>query len=158
MEGKGVGIGIGIGVVIGILIGIIVSGGISTTNQSNPIADIIETDDARLASIQASYFEDNDRLVVALILTDKNAEYTKANGLLELRVLNDNGYPVIFEEYDVTRDDFFSWKDGSGEKVTGYRIEETKVFAFGSHDVYVDFTLDDGRKWSDIHASFFALN
>lgn len=41
MEGSSIGIGIGIGVVIGILIGIIVSGGISTSNQVNPIADII---------------------------------------------------------------------------------------------------------------------
>jgi len=159
VEGKGIGIGIGIGVVIGILIGVIASPlvGISTSNLSNPIADIIPTDDAHLANLEAYYDEVNDRLIVALILTNKNADYTKANGHLEIRVLNDNGFPVYNNEYDFTKDDFFSWKTNSGEKITGYRIDINKYFTSGSHDVYVDFTTKSGT-WKDLYASFYSLN
>jgi len=162
VEGKGIGIGIGIGVVTGILIGIIVSGGIGTSTQSNPIADIIpdiiQTDDAYLASIDANYNHKTDKLSVTLILTNKDGDYTKANGNLQLRVHDDAGRKRLSTEYDVTRDDFFSWKTNSGEKITGYRIQETKVFASYNHDVYVDFTLNDGTNWKDLHASFFSLN
>ena len=162
VEGKGIGIGIGIGVVMGVLIGIIFSGGISMSTQSNPIADIIpeitQTTDAYLASIEAYYDADTDKLTVALILTNKNAEYTKADGHLEIRVYNDNRLKVYSNEYDVTRDDFFSWKDNSGEKITGYRVQETKTFGSYNHNVYVDFTLKDGTNWTDIHTTFWSLN
>ena len=158
VEGKGIGIGIGIGVVMGILIGIIVSGGLSTSIQSNPIADIIQADDARLAHIEASYSYENDRLAVALIFTNKDAEYTKADGHLKIRVVNDDGFQVYSNEYDVTRDDFLSWKTISGEKITGYRMDINKYFSSYGHDVYVTFTKKDGSTWNDLHDSFWSLN
>ena len=74
-----------------------------------------------------------------------------------LKVHNDDGVQKFYKMYDVTRDDFFSWKDNSGEKITGYRIQETKYFESYSHDVYVDFTSEDGANWKDLHASFFSL-
>jgi len=70
---------------------------------------IPQVDDAYLASLEASYFEDSDRLVVALILTNKDAEYTKANGHLELKVLK-GVVRVYSNEYDFTKDDFFHGK------------------------------------------------
>ena len=162
VDGTSIGIGIGIGVVIGILIGIIVSGGVSTSNQSNPIADIVSDiipiDEPYLASIETSYDSKIDRLSVTLILTNKDGDYTKADGHLELRVHDDAGRKRLSTEYDVTRDDFFSWKDNSGEKITGYRIQETKYFESYGYDVYVDFTLKDGTNWTDLHATFFSLN
>jgi len=118
----------------------------------------ISDSDAYLASIEASYREADDRLLVNLILENKNAEYTKADGNLVIRVLDDSDFPVVYEEYDVTRDDFFSWKDGSGEKVTGYRIDVTRFLASGSYDVYVDFTTKSGTNWTDLHAGFYSFN
>ena len=158
MVDTGAVIGIVIGVVITILIGVIVSGGISTSNQSNPIADIIETDDVHLASIEAFYHESSDRLVVALILTNKDAEYTKANGNLKLRVTHENEVRVYSNEYDFTKDDFFSWKTNSGEKITGYRIDIDKHFLTGSHDVYADFTTKSDKTWNHLHASFYSID
>ena len=77
---------------------------------------------------------------------------------MRLRVHNDDGLRKLYKTYDVTRDDFYSWKDNSGEKITGYRVQETKYFESYGHDVYVDFTLEDGTNWTDLHASFFSLN
>ena len=162
VDGTSIGIGIGIGVVIGVLLGIIVSGGIGTSNQSNPIADIVSDiipiDEPYLASIETNYNYKTDKLSVTLILTNKDGDYTKADGHLELRVHDDAGRKRLSTEYDVTRDDFFSWKTNSGEKITGYRIQETKVFGSYVHDVYVDFTLKDGTNWKDLHDTFWSLN
>jgi len=155
VEGRGIGIGMGIGIFMGILIGIIASPFVDNlSNQPNPIADIIQIDDARLAHIEASYYEDNDRLIVALILTNKDAEYAKADGHLKLTVRDELYTKYYSNEYDVTRDDFFSWKTNFGEKITGYRVDEHKFFASGDYDVYVDFTKKDGRVWKELHTSF----
>jgi len=163
VEGKGLGIGIGIGIVIGIGIGVIglplVDNSMSEQPNPNPIAVVLpDIDDAHLAHIKANYFEDNNRLIVALILTNKDAGYTKADGHLEIRVYNDDRERVYSNEYDVTKDDFFSWKTNFGEKVTGYRIDETKYFASGSHDVYVDFTKKGGSTWQELHTDFYSIN
>ena len=117
-----------------------------------------QVDDAHLASIEASYFYENDRLVVALILTNKDAEYTKANGHLELSVRDEFYTKYYSGEYDFTRDDFFSWKTDSGEKITGYRIDINKFFAGGSYDVYGTVSLKSGATWDKLHDSFYSLN
>ncbi len=98
----------------------------------------------------------NLRREIILPQDPKNMKY--AVTLAEIRVLNDNGVQVYSNEYDVTRDDFLSWKTNSGEKVTGYRMDITKYFASYNHDVYVDFTKKDGSTWNDLHDSFWSLN
>jgi len=159
VEGKGIGIGIGIGVVIGILIGIIASPlvDITMSNQSNPIADVLETDDAQLARLETRYNDANDRLTTTLILTNKNGDYTKANGNLELTVKKDER-TVHSEEFEFTKDDFVSWRNNNGDKVTGYQFSVNKYFSSYGHDVFVDVVTKSGHTWNDLHVSFFSLN
>ena len=147
MLGKGKSIGIGIGVIFLAFV---------AYNMFSQGILLPQVDDAHLASLEASYFEDSDRLVVALILTNKDAEYTKANGHLELKVLK-GAVRVYSNEYDFTKDDFFSWKTNFGEKITGYRIDINEKFFSGEHDVYVDMVLKSGSSWEGLHASFYSL-
>ena len=104
---SGIGIGIGIGVVIGFAFAFVFLAGM---NQDTPVLENIPSlvyDEPRLASIQTSYFEENNRLVLELILTDKNAEYTKADGVLIITIKKD-GRQVYSDEYEFKKDDFLS--------------------------------------------------
>ena len=113
-------------------------------------------DDARLALLQSSYFYDNNRLVVNIILTDSNGDYTKANGNAEITVLKD-GHMVYSNEYNFVKDDFVTWRNAiSGEKITAYRIDIKQYFSSGSHDVFVDLNTRSGH-WEDLHDSFYSL-
>ena len=163
---QGIGIGIGIGIIIGIGIGVIVLPIVadSLSNQpnpvadiiANPIADIIETDDARLASLSAYYYEERDRLLTVLTLMDSNGDDTKANGHLELRILNEDDVVVYFKEYDFKKDDFISWKNNFGNKITGYRMDITNFFPDGKYQVYADFNTQKST-WKDLNTSFYSL-
>jgi len=115
-----------------------------------------EIDDAHLARIEAYYDADTDRLIVALILTNKDGDYTKANGHLELTVKNDR-IQVYSTEHTFMKDAFFTWNTNFGGKVTGYRIDINKNFYSGSYDVYVDLETGSGGYWQDLHASFYSL-
>jgi len=115
-----------------------------------------EYDDARLAQLESRYFYDSDRLIVAVLLTDKDAEYTKASGNLDLYIKKDD-ILVYTANYDFVKDDFLSWKDNSGYKKTGYRIQIDKFFPSGSHDVYVNLETKSGSYWKDLHTSFYSL-
>jgi len=159
VEGKGLGIGIGIGIVMGIGIGVIGLPLVDNimSNQSNPIADILETDDAQLARLETRYNDATDRLTTTLILTNKNGDYTKANGNLELTVKKD-GRTVHSEEFEFTKDDFVSWRNNNGDKVTGYQFSVNKYFSSYGHDVFVDLETKSGSIWKDLHTTFFSLN
>jgi len=115
-----------------------------------------EVDDVRLASLQSNYYYEDDRLVVNVILTNKDGEHTKANGHVELSVLKD-GRPVYSNEYDFTKDDFLSWQTIFGGEFTGYRIDIKEYFSSGEHDVYVDMVLKSDRYWEDLHDTFYSL-
>jgi len=115
-----------------------------------------EVDDVRLASLQSNYYYEDDRLVVNVILTNKDGEHTKANGHVELSVLKD-GELVYSNEYDFTKDDFLSWQTIFGGEFTGYRIDIKEYFSSGEHDVYVDMVLKSDRYWEDLHDTFYSL-
>jgi len=154
---SGIGIGIGIGVVIGFGFAFVFLAGM---NQDTPVLENIPSlvyDEPRLASIQTSYFEENNRLVLELILTDKNAEYTKADGVLIITIKKD-GRQVYSDEYEFKKDDFLSWKNSSGVKVTGYRADIIQYFSGGSHDVFVSLATTSGITFIDVHDSFWALS
>lgn len=158
VEGKGLGIGIGIGIVMGIGIGVIALPLVDNmSNQPNPIADIIQTDDAHFAQINVRYDSTTDRLSGSLILTNKDGDYTKANGNLQLYVKKD-GSMVHSATFDVTRDDFASWKNNNGEKITGYSFSLKKYFSSGPHDVLVDFVSGPEKSWIDLHDTFWSIN
>ena len=148
MESKDLGIGIGIGIVIGIALtfSFVAFAGMNQGTTLDVIPALVY-DEPKLASLQASYFDDTDRLVVALILTDKNAEYATADGSLSLSVQKD-GRTVYSNEYDFTKNDFLSWKNPlTGEKVTGYRVEVNQYFSSGNHDVFVNMVTTSGTTW-----------
>jgi len=146
--GKTKSIGIGVGAGVGGIIAFLVVYAL--------VFSTIEGDDARLAELRASYFERNNMLVVAILLTDKDAEYTKANGNLDLYIKKDS-ILVYTANYDFTKDDFLSWKDNFGVKHTGYRIQIDKFFSSGSHDVFVNMETKSGSYWKDLHTSFYSL-
>jgi len=147
--GKVKSTGLGVGGIIGVLILVIL--------VASVIIDFNDKDDARMARIQADYSHETDRLTVALILTNQNGDYTKANGHLEIRVLNDNGRQVYSNEFDFTKNDFVSWQNNVGGKTTGYLFSINKYFSSYGHDVFVDLETKSGKTWKDIHARFFSL-
>ena len=120
-----------------------------------------ESDDARLADINASYDDEIDRLTVSIFLTDSNAEYTKANGNAELTILQD-GREVYSATYNFVKYDFVSWKNMFGDKRTAYVITVNKFFPSGEsnimeYQVFVDLNIDT-RHWEDLFDQFWSIN
>ena len=158
VESKDLGIGIGIGIVIGIALtfSFVAFAGMNQGTTLDVIPALVH-DEPKLASLQASYFDDTDRLVVALILTDKNAEYATADGTLSLFVQKD-GREIYSTKREFEKDDFLSWKNPlTGEKVTGYRVDVNQFFSSGSHDVFVNMVTTSGTTWEGLHATFYSL-
>ena len=91
-------------------------------------------DDARLADLRATYFDDVDKLVVAVVLTNADGEFTKANGHLELTIQKD-GRTVYSNEYDFTKDDFLTWDNLFGGQTRGVPFGIDQRFSGGDHDV-----------------------
>jgi len=114
-----------------------------------------ESDDARLAQIESWYDYNTDRLTVTILLTDSNGDYTKANGDAEITIQKD-GRMVYSDKYYFVKDDFVSWKDNFGGKITGYTIGIRQFFSSGSHDVFVDLNTKS-LHWDDLHDSFYSL-
>ncbi len=114
-----------------------------------------ESDDARLADINASYDYESDRLTVIIYLTDSNGDYTKANGDAEITIEKDL-LTVYSDKYNFVKDDFVTWKDNFGGKFTAYRIDIRQFFPTGSHDVFVDLNTKKSY-WEDLHDSFYSL-
>jgi len=139
----GAGAGVTIGVIIVIFLIIVVFYG-------------TEYEDARLARVHAIYDDDTNRLVVTIILTDSNGEYTKASGNAEITVQKD-GRTVYSNKYNFVKNDFVTWKNNLGGKTTGYMIDIRQFFPTGSHDVFVDLNTKTSH-WEDLHDGFFSLN
>ena len=123
-----------------------------------------ESDDARLASIIASYDADVDRLRVVLYLTDSAGAYTKVNGNLELSILQEGGREVYSNKYNFVKNDFVSWQSlMGGGKITGYIIDIRQFFPSGGavtgmmeYNVYVDLNTKSGH-WEDIYDQFWSF-
>jgi len=123
-----------------------------------PISDLIPSNEARLAQVEAWYDHKTDRLTVAIYLTDSNGDYTKAKGNAEISIYQNENMPRAYSDtYNFVKDDFISWRDNSGNKVTGYRIDIRHFFPYGDYDVFVDLDTQSGH-WADLHDSFFSLN
>ncbi len=116
---------------------------------------VTEYDDARLASVEAWYEYERNRLTVAIYLTDSNGDYTKANGDAEITIEKDL-LTVYSDKYNFVKDDFVTWKDNFGNKKTAYVIDIRQFFSSGSHDVFVDLNTKE-LQWEDLHASFYSL-
>jgi len=152
--------GIGIGIAIGIALTLSIVVFLGTDLGTSTLEDIptLVVNEPRLASLQSWYDDDTGMLQVALILTDKNAEYTTGDGNLVLSVEKD-GRLVYSQEFDFKKDDFLAWKNSlTGEKVTGHRISINQYFSGGSHDVYINMETSSGLIWKDLHTSFWALS
>ena len=120
-----------------------------------------ESDDARLADINASYDKDTDRLTVSIFLADSNGEYTKANGNAELTILQ-GGRTVYSATYNFVKDDFVSWTNIFGGKNTAYLIVIKQFFPSGAsrimeYDVHVDLNTKT-RHWEDLYEKFWSIN
>ena len=76
-------------------------------------------EDARLGQIIVQYDEDTNRLTVAILLTDSNGDYTRANGDVMFTVLKDGRMVYSSDVYSFETGDFISWKSGLGVKITG---------------------------------------
>jgi len=122
-----------------------------------------ESDDARLAHINASYDDDTDRLTVSIFLTDSNGAYTKVNGNAELTILQEGGREVYSATYNFVKDDFVSWTNIFGGKNTAHLIVVRQFFPSGGavsgmmeYNVYVDLNTKT-RQWEDLHAQFWSF-
>jgi len=119
------------------------------------------SDDARLAELRATYFPDQGRLGVVVILHNADGEFTKANGHLELTIYK--GTSMIYSnEYDFTKDDFLTWDNLFLGKERGvpFAINERfpgKSFSGEEYDVYANLKLNSGRYWENLHASFYSF-
>ena len=152
----GIGIGIGIGFVIGFVVALAFVG----TNQGTTIVENIPDlvyNEPKLAYLESYYDDNTDRLTITLSLTDKNAEYTTADGGLAISVQKD-GRQVYSTTQEFVKDDFYSWKNNFGEKITGYRVSINQFFSSGSHDVFVTLVTSDGATFENMHDSFYSLN
>jgi len=121
-----------------------------------------ESDDARLAHINASYDADVDRLRVTIFLTDSNGAYTKVNGNAELTILQ-GGREVYSNKYNFVKNDFVSWQSIlGGGKITGYIIDIRQFFPSGGsrimeYEVYVDLNTKTSH-WEDLYEKFWSIN
>jgi len=113
-------------------------------------------DDARLADLRATYFDDEDRLAVAVVLTNADGEFTKANGHLELTIKR-GASTVYSNEYDFTKNDFLTWEGLFSGKTTGLLIDVRERFQRGDYDVYTNMETKSGRYWEGLHATFYSL-
>ena len=111
-------------------------------------------DDARLAEIIATYFEDQDKLAVAVILHNADGEFTKANGHLELAIYTERGKLVYSNGYDFVKYDFVTWDNLFLGKQRGVPIIINERFLRGDYDVYVNLETNSGSYWEGLHASF----
>ena len=136
----GIGGGVGIGAIIALFV----------------VYSIMESDDARLAEIIATYFDDTDRLAVALMLHDADGEFTKANGHIELTIKS-GASTVYSNEYDFTKNDFVTWDNLFLGKQRGVPIVINEMFPSGDYDVYVNLETKSGSSWENLHASFYSL-
>jgi len=109
------------------------------------------SDDARLAQLTATYFDDQDRLTIALILTNADGEFTKANGHIEIRIYK--GSSLIHDnEYDFTKDDFVTWDNLFLGKQRGVWFTIHERFPGTSmweerYTVYAELETKSGRYW-----------
>lgn len=150
--------GIGIGIAIGVALTLSFVFVFDMTKGTPGLGSIpaLDFDNApRLAYLEATYQYANDELRIVLLLTDSDAEYTRAGGTLEITVQKD-GSRDFSTQRDITKDSFVTWKEASGEKVTGALIDINQFFAGGSHDVFVNFDSDAGY-WEDLHTTFYSL-
>jgi len=139
--GKGIGIGIGAVAVIALII-------VVYNSQTY--------DDARLANLLATYFDDEDRLVVAAILHNADGEFTKANGHMELTIVNENGREIYSNGYDFTKDDFLTWDNLFVGQQKGVPILINEMFPSGDYDVYVNLKTKSSY-WEGLHATFYSF-
>jgi len=135
-------IGIGVAVAVGLIFVIYIS-------------YETEYEDARLARVQANYYDESNRLVVTIILTDSNGDYTKASGDADITVQK-VGHTVYSNKYNFVKNDFVTWKNNVGGKTTGYMIDIRQFFPTGSHDVFIDLNTKTSY-WEDLHDSFYSL-
>ncbi len=152
--GTSKGIGIGVGITVGVIVVAFLIFEMGFT-----FVDVVEEfEDARLARLQANYNEETDKLQVVVILTDSNGDYTKASGdaTITVKTTGDVRYTAYSNTYYFEKDDFVTWKDNSGNKVTGYMIDIRENFSGGSHDVFVDLNTKSGH-WENLHDSFYSL-
>ena len=113
------------------------------------------SDDARMVRLDSWHFDDEDRLSIAVIFTDTNGYYTKANGHIDLTIKSANGLPVYSNEYDFTKGDFLTWRPMlGGNKVTGISIDIREFFSHGDYDIWMDVETKGGHNWQDLHDPF----
>jgi len=103
--------------------------------------------DARLVRLDSWHFDDEDRLSIAVIFTDTNGYYTKANGHIDLTI-KEGSTTVYSNSYDFTKNDFLTWRPMlGGDKVTGYSIDIREYFSHGDYDIWMDIETKGGHNW-----------
>lgn len=136
------------GITVAVIVGIILIG-IATYN-------VLVYDDARLADLRATYFDEDNRLAVAVVLTNADGQFTKANGHLELAIKKGTS-TVYSNEYDFTKNDFLTWNNLFGGQTMGFWIDIRERFPRGDYDVYANMETNSGRYWEGLHTTFYSL-
>lgn len=133
-------------IIAGVIVAIFFIGIVAYANDS-------VYDDARLAEIIATYFDDKDGLAVAVILHNADGEFTKANGHLEL-IIQKGNTKVYSNGYDFTKDDFLTWDNLFLGKQRGVVFTIDKRFSSGEYDVYANLQTKS-HYWEGLHARFY---
>jgi len=100
------------------------------------------------------YFDDTDRLAVAIVLTNSDGEFTEANGHLDLVIYKVNR-EVYSNEYDFKKNDFLTWNNLFGGQTRGAIFTINERFPQGDYDVYANMQLKPGGYWEGLHANFY---
>ena len=113
-------------------------------------------DDARLADLRATYFDETDRLAVAVVLTNSDGHFTEANGHLDLTITNERGGTVYSNGYDFTKNDFLTWDNLFGGQSRGVVFTINERFPQGDYDVFANLQTKS-HYWEKLHARFYSL-
>jgi len=160
---SGIGIGIGIGVVIGFGFAFAFLAGM---NQDTPILENIPTlqvdEEPRFAQLEAYYDEFDNITTVILRLTDKNGKFVKANGDAKITLCNEVAFTdrltdCFSNDFEFTKDDFYSRQDNSGNKFTARQFAIYQELSGGWWwQASMDITLENGLTWYDVDSRFWS--
>lgn len=135
------------GILAGSVIGIFVIGVVAYSG--------LNYEDASLADINVTYFEERGGIVVALILKNADGEFAKANGHIEITIYNKkDNTPVYSGAFEFTKSDFSTWDNlVLGQQLgVGFAIEQR--LPEGEYVAVADVQTKTGKYWEDLRGSF----
>ena len=159
--GTTAGIGIGIAIGIALTLSIVVFAGINlgTTLENIPALVYAEP---RLAYLQASYDEFDDKTTVSLSFTDNDANYVKADGDVKITLCQEIAFTddltrCFTNSFSFDKGGFVTWQDNTGRKITSHQFTINGELSGGWWwQASAEITLEDGTYWADVDTRFWS--